>query len=85
MGVFTAEEVDARAECLFENYATTLEVEATTLLEMIRTGVEPAVAEDLQGYDADSPQYVNTHTHTHAHPHPHSHPHTSDTPSARRP
>ena len=81
---FTPEEVEARAECLFENYATTLEVEATTLLEMIRTGVEPAVAADLKIYSADSPQYVytpphphiHTHARTHAHAHVHAHTHT---------
>jgi len=54
MGVFTAEEVHARAECMFENYATILQVEATTLIEMVRTGVEPAVAQDLAIYPAGS-------------------------------
>merc|ERR1712070_418456 len=58
MGVFTPEEVDARAECLFENYATTIEVEATTLLEMVRTGIEPAVAQDIAIYSSGTPTFT---------------------------
>jgi glutamine synthetase len=50
MGVFTEAEVDARAECLFENYAATLEVEAATMVEMIETGVEAACFADLAIY-----------------------------------
>merc|ERR1719310_515473 len=58
MGIFSEEEVDARAECLYENYAACIETEANTLLEMIRTGVEPACAEDLAIYAAaGGPQY----------------------------
>ena len=50
MGVLTESEVDARAECLFENYAATLEVEAATLVEMIKTGAEAACYADLAIY-----------------------------------
>jgi len=50
MGVMTPQEVDARAEVMFENYCTVLEVEATTLVSMVRTGVEPACQKDLNTY-----------------------------------
>jgi glutamine synthetase len=53
MGVMTPEEVDARAEVLFENYATVLEIEAATMVNMVRTSVEPACQEDLNVYAAD--------------------------------
>lgn len=49
-GVFTEAEVDARQECLYENYATVLEIEATTLVQMVRQDIEPAMAEDLALY-----------------------------------
>merc|ERR1711979_134828 len=38
MGIFSAEECDARAEVMFENYCTALNVEASTLIDMIETG-----------------------------------------------
>jgi glutamine synthetase len=50
MGVLTEEEVAARADGMFENYAAVLEVEAHTLVEMVRTGVEPALEKDLNVY-----------------------------------
>jgi len=50
MKVFSEAEVDARQEVMYENYATVLEIEAQTLIEMVRTGVEPAVAQDLALY-----------------------------------
>jgi glutamine synthetase len=54
MGVMEAPEVDARQEVLFENYAATIEIEAATLVRMVRTGVEPAVAADLALYASGS-------------------------------
>merc|ERR1712061_261885 len=50
MGIFSAEECDARAEVMFENYATTLSVEVETLIDMIETGVLPACAKDMAKY-----------------------------------
>ena len=50
MGVFTEAEVDARGECFFENYSQVIQCEASTLIEMVRTGVEPACAADLALY-----------------------------------
>merc|ERR1712187_881565 len=47
MGIFSAEECDARAEVMFENYATTLSVEVETLVGMIETGILPACAKDM--------------------------------------
>jgi len=52
MKVFSEAEVDARQEVMYENYATVLEIETQTLIEMVRTGVEPAVAQDLAIYAA---------------------------------
>jgi glutamine synthetase len=52
MGVMSAEEVDSRQEVLYENYITSLEIEAATLVKMVRTGVEPATAADLAAYAA---------------------------------
>merc|ERR1712050_223840 len=46
MGIFSAEECDARAEVMFENYNTTLSVEVETLIDMIETGILPACAKD---------------------------------------
>jgi len=52
MGIFSAEECDARAEVMFENYVTTLCVEAATLVDMIETGILPACAKDMATYQA---------------------------------
>lgn len=52
MGIFSEEEVDARAEVMLENYCTTLGVEVTTLVSMIETGIVPACAKDLANYTA---------------------------------
>jgi len=52
MGVYTAAEVDARAECFLENYVSCLEIEASTLVEMVRTGLEAAMAADIAVYAA---------------------------------
>jgi glutamine synthetase len=50
MGVFSPEETDARAESMYENYITTLSVEARTMIEMVETGIVPACAKDLSKY-----------------------------------
>merc|ERR1712107_446135 len=52
MGIFSDEECDARAEVMFENYATTLSVEVETLVDMIETGILPACAKDMAKYQA---------------------------------
>jgi len=52
MGIFSAEECDARAEVMFENYCTTLHVEASTLIDMIETGILPACAKDMAKFRA---------------------------------
>merc|ERR1712066_856968 len=48
----SAEECDARAEVMFENYTTTLSVEVETLIDMIETGILPACAKDMAKYKA---------------------------------
>merc|ERR1712232_1524941 len=55
LGIFSAEEVEARAEVMYEAYNTTLSVEAKTMVEMVQTGILPACASDLAIYK-DSPQ-----------------------------
>ena len=40
-------------ECLFENYVSVLEVEASTMVNMIKTGVEAACFADLAIYQLD--------------------------------
>merc|ERR1712176_1104543 len=55
LGIFSAEEVEARAEVMYEAYNTTLSVEAKTMIEMVQTGILPACAADLSVYK-DSPQ-----------------------------
>merc|ERR1711877_5524 len=41
MGVYSEEECDARQEVMYENYATTLTVEVTTMVQMVETGILP--------------------------------------------
>jgi len=50
-GVFTADETEARAEVLHEQYIAQVSMEAGTMLEMMDTGVVPACAEDLKAYE----------------------------------
>jgi len=50
-GVFTAEEVVARSETLHEQYIGQVSMEASTMLEMMDTGIIPACAEDLKVYE----------------------------------
>merc|ERR1712050_626998 len=45
MGIFSAEECDAKAEVMFENYNTTLS-------DMIETGILPACAKDMAKFAA---------------------------------
>merc|ERR1712039_164446 len=52
MGIFSAEECDARAEVMFENYNSTLSTEVMTLVDMIETGILPACAKDMAKYQA---------------------------------
>merc|ERR1712137_532921 len=52
MGIFSAEECDAKTEVMFENYNTTLSVEVETLIDMIETGILPACAKDMAKYQA---------------------------------
>merc|ERR1719356_1255599 len=50
MGVFSAEETEARSEVMFEAYVTTLSVEAQTLVQMLEKGIIPACVKDLAKY-----------------------------------
>eukprot|EP00933_Yihiella_yeosuensis_P075688 TRINITY_DN85142_c0_g1_i1.p1 TRINITY_DN85142_c0_g1~~TRINITY_DN85142_c0_g1_i1.p1 ORF type:complete len:798 (+),score=199.79 TRINITY_DN85142_c0_g1_i1:74-2467(+) len=54
MGIFEPEEVDARAELMFEAYNTCVSTEADTMTKMIDTGILPACAKDL-GLYKDAP------------------------------
>jgi len=50
MGVYTHEETESCGEIMYENYITTLAVEAQTMYEMVDTGIVPACAKDLAKY-----------------------------------
>eukprot|EP00928_Gymnodinium_smaydae_P091098 TRINITY_DN7479_c2_g1_i1.p1 TRINITY_DN7479_c2_g1~~TRINITY_DN7479_c2_g1_i1.p1 ORF type:complete len:713 (-),score=141.63 TRINITY_DN7479_c2_g1_i1:163-2190(-) len=52
MGIFSAEECEAKTEVMFENYNTTLNVEVSTLIGMIETGILPACAKDMAKFAA---------------------------------
>jgi glutamine synthetase len=52
MGVFTDAECDARQEVMYENYNTSMSIEASTLVNMVETGILPACAEDLTKYSS---------------------------------
>lgn len=43
-GIYTKEEIEARAEIHIENYVTTISIEATTMLDMISHEILPAVS-----------------------------------------
>eukprot|EP00931_Biecheleriopsis_adriatica_P000253 TRINITY_DN10026_c1_g1_i2.p1 TRINITY_DN10026_c1_g1~~TRINITY_DN10026_c1_g1_i2.p1 ORF type:complete len:731 (+),score=189.94 TRINITY_DN10026_c1_g1_i2:72-2264(+) len=59
MKVFSTEECEAFAESMYENYNTTLIVEAETMLSMVSTGFVSAMAQDLSSYkDAPAPSLV---------------------------
>jgi len=48
--VFTAKEVEARQEIMYESFANILTIEAKVMVQMMETGVIPACAQDLQTY-----------------------------------
>jgi glutamine synthetase len=50
MGVFTAEEVDARQNIMLDEYSNVLAIEAETALNMTNQLFLPALAEDLNKY-----------------------------------
>jgi len=50
MKVFSEEECDAVAESMYENYNSTLNIEAETMVAMVATGFTPAFAKDLAIY-----------------------------------
>eukprot|EP00416_Gambierdiscus_australes_P016997 CAMPEP_0171064736 /NCGR_PEP_ID=MMETSP0766_2-20121228/6465_1 /TAXON_ID=439317 /ORGANISM="Gambierdiscus australes, Strain CAWD 149" /LENGTH=698 /DNA_ID=CAMNT_0011520801 /DNA_START=81 /DNA_END=2177 /DNA_ORIENTATION=+ len=50
MGVYSAEECDARQEVMYENYNTCVSIEVATLIQMVETGILPACAEDMAKY-----------------------------------
>jgi glutamine synthetase len=54
MGVFKPRELEARQEVLYENYVQHILIESNTLIDMMKTGVIPACARDLQGYAGTS-------------------------------
>jgi len=49
--IFSPEECDAFAETMYENYVTTLTIEAQTMLSMVSQGFVPAMAKDLKTYE----------------------------------
>ena len=51
MGIYSAEECEARQEVMYESYITQLNVEVETLIEMVETGILPACAKDLKKYE----------------------------------
>mmetsp|Transcript_50346 Transcript_50346/g.90409 ORF Transcript_50346/g.90409 Transcript_50346/m.90409 type:complete len:707 (+) Transcript_50346:55-2175(+) len=50
LGIYSAEETEARQEVMYENYITTLGVEADTMVQMMETGIYPACAKDMAKY-----------------------------------
>lgn len=64
--VFSPGETDARAEVMLENYATTLDIEAKTLIHMVETGILPACAKDVALYK-DCPELAGDRVSTYAH------------------
>merc|ERR1719421_1641498 len=52
LGIYSVEETEARAEVMYENYITTVSVEADTMVQMMETGILPACAEDMAKYAA---------------------------------
>ena len=49
--VFGADEVAARRSILMEEYTATMHIEANCLLDMVNTGILPALAADLKDYE----------------------------------
>merc|ERR1719235_1137499 len=52
LGIYSVEETEARAEVMYENYITTVSVEADTMVQMMETGILPACAKDMAKYAA---------------------------------
>eukprot|EP00930_Biecheleria_cincta_P054226 TRINITY_DN4020_c0_g1_i2.p1 TRINITY_DN4020_c0_g1~~TRINITY_DN4020_c0_g1_i2.p1 ORF type:complete len:490 (+),score=110.75 TRINITY_DN4020_c0_g1_i2:202-1470(+) len=50
MKIYSAEETEARAEVMLENYVTSLSVEADTMVQMMETSMYAACAKDLEKY-----------------------------------
>ena len=50
MGVFKPKELQARQNVLYENYVQHILIEVNTMIDMMKQGVIPACARDLQGY-----------------------------------
>mmetsp|Transcript_21652 Transcript_21652/g.54931 ORF Transcript_21652/g.54931 Transcript_21652/m.54931 type:complete len:721 (+) Transcript_21652:51-2213(+) len=50
-GVYLPEEVIARTHVQFEKYATTIEIEATCMIQMVNQAIIPACAHDLKTYE----------------------------------
>jgi glutamine synthetase len=51
MNVLKPHELDARVQILYETHVETVMIEANALLDMLCTGVIPACAQDLKGYE----------------------------------
>merc|ERR1712019_152128 len=52
MNIFSDAECDARQEVMYENYNTCMNIEISTLVNMVETGILPACAADLAKYSS---------------------------------
>jgi len=52
MGIMSEEECDARAEVMFENYNTCLDVEVKTMIKMVECDIIPACVKDMAKFAA---------------------------------
>jgi glutamine synthetase len=52
MRIFSDAECDARQEVMYENYNTCMNIEISTLVNMVETGILPACAADLAKYSS---------------------------------
>eukprot|EP00005_Dracoamoeba_jomungandri_P002478 CAMPEP_0174251834 /NCGR_PEP_ID=MMETSP0439-20130205/1535_1 /TAXON_ID=0 /ORGANISM="Stereomyxa ramosa, Strain Chinc5" /LENGTH=714 /DNA_ID=CAMNT_0015332259 /DNA_START=91 /DNA_END=2235 /DNA_ORIENTATION=- len=59
MNVFTERELHARKNILNDQFSTELTIEGRTLLNMIQTGVAPAVMADLSAYGGYDSKWLN--------------------------
>ncbi|CAK9038317.1 unnamed protein product [Durusdinium trenchii] len=48
LGIYTKEETLARQEVMYENYVTSLKIEADTMIQMVETSIWPACVKDLK-------------------------------------
>ena len=53
-GVFQPNELEARAECMYDQYVAAITCEATTMVNMMNQAVVPAAAKDLAVYGASA-------------------------------